>query len=184
MRTPEDAPTDADQLIRFGTIASVDLAAARCVIDLDDDSHTAPIRWIELRAGKTRTWSPPSKGEQMVVLCPAGEIGAAVALRGLSSDAFPAAGATLKELIEFEDGAVLSYDPEAHAMEVVLPAGATLAITAPGGATIIGDVTINGDVQCTGTVTADSDVVGGGKSLKGHKHTGVQAGAAQTGAPA
>ncbi|RSU73162.1 phage baseplate assembly protein V [Sphingomonas sp. S-NIH.Pt3_0716] len=184
MRTPEDAPTDADQLIRFGTIASVDLAAARCVVDLDDDSHTAPIRWIELRAGKTRTWSPPSKGEQMVVFCPAGEIGAAVALRGLSSDAFPPAGATLKELIEFEDGAIMSYDPVAHAMEIVLPAGASLAITAPGGATITGDLTINGEVRCTGTVTADSDVVGGGKSLKGHKHTGVQAGGAQSGAPA
>ena len=137
-----------------------------------------------MRAGKTRTWSPPSLGEQMVVFCPAGEIGAAVALRGLASDAFPPVGSTLAELIEFEDGAKLSYDPVSHAMEVVLPAGATLAITAPGGSTITGDVTINGNLVCTGTVTGESDVLGGGKSLKSHKHTGVQAGAAQTGAPA
>ena len=177
MRTPEDAPTDADQLIRLGTIASVDLAAARCIVELDDDSRTAPIRWIEFRACKTRTWSPPSEGEQVVVFCPAGEIGAAVALRGLASDTFPPAGNSTKELIQFEDGAVLSYDPQAHAMEIVLPAGATLAITAPGG------TTLNGDLHCTGTVTADSDVVGGGKSLKGHKHSGVQAGGSQTGAP-
>lgn len=184
MRTPEDAPTDADQLIRFGAIASVDLAAARCVVELDDDSHTAPIRWIEFRAGKTRTWSPPSEGEQVAVLCPAGEIGAAVALRGLASDSFPPAGNSLTELIEFEDGATLSYDPAAHALAFALPAGATLTINAPGGVTITGDATFKGDLHCTGTVTADTDVVGGGKSLKAHKHGGVQAGSAQTGAPA
>jgi phage baseplate assembly protein V len=49
-----------------------------------------PIRWIERRAGRTRTWSPPSQGEQVVLLCPGGEIGAAVALRGLFSSACPA----------------------------------------------------------------------------------------------
>ena len=184
MRTPEDAPTDADQLIRFGTIATVDLSAARCIVDLDDDSQTAPIRWVEWRAGKTRTWSPPSEGEQVVLLCPAGEIGAAVALRGLVSDAFPPAGNSSKELIDFEDGAVLSYDPSGHALEIALPAGATLKINAPGGIDVTGDAKFTGNINCTGVVTADSDVIGGGKSLKGHKHTGVQAGSAQSGAPA
>ena len=53
----------------------------------------------------------------------------------------------------------------------------TATIDAPGGMTINGDVTVNG------TVTATTDVIGGGKSLKGHKHSGVQAGGAQTGAP-
>ena len=177
MRTPEDTPTDADQLIRLGTIASVDLAAARCVVELDDDSKTGPVRWMESRMGKTRWWSPPSVGEQVVLLCPGGEIGAAVVLRGLASDTFAPAGNSTKELIEFEDGAVLSYDPEAHAMEVVLPAGGTLSIIAPGG------INLDADVHCTGTLTADVDVVGGGKSLKGHKHGGVQGGGAQTSAP-
>jgi phage baseplate assembly protein V len=35
-----------------------------------------------------------------------------------------------------------------------------------------GPVTATGDVRSNGTVTGDSDVVGGGKSLKGHIHTG------------
>jgi hypothetical protein len=43
--------------------------------------------------------------------------------------------------------------------------------------------TINGDVQVNGTLTASTDVIGGGKSLKTHKHGGVTTGAGQTGVP-
>lgn len=177
MRTPEDTPTDTDQLIRFGTIASVDLAKARCVVDLDDDSASPPIRWIEGRMGKSRAWSPPSEGEQVLLFCPAGEIGAAVALRGLSSDAFPALGDSLAEIIEFLDGARLSYDPEAHVLSVVLPDAGTVRIVAPGG------LSVEGDLDCTGTVSASVDVIAAGISGKGHRHSGVQTGAAISGGP-
>lgn len=44
--------------------------------------------------------------------------------------------------------------------------------------------TFSGDVQVEGTLTAAVDVIGGGISLKTHKHGGVQAGGAQTGVPA
>jgi phage baseplate assembly protein gpV len=53
-----------------------------------------------------------------------------------------------------------------HALTAILPAGATAAIDAPGGLTIRGDVTIEGKL------TASDDVIGGGKSLKGHSHPG------------
>lgn len=177
MRTPEDTPTDPDQLIRFGTIASVDLGAARCVVTLDDDSASPPIRWIELRMGRTRTWSPPSDGEQVVLLCPAGEIGAAVALRGLASDAFGPLGDSLTEIVEFLDGARLSYDPEAHGLVIALPSGGAVRVVASGG------VRIEGDLACTGTISADGDVQTNGISLKGHHHDKVQAGAALSGGP-
>lgn len=183
MRSPESTPSDPDELIRFGRIASVDLVAARCTVTIDEDGASGeavsgPIRWIESRAGATRTWSPPTVGEEVVLLCPSGTIGNAVALRGLANADNPAAGDTLTELITFTDGAVLSYDPEAHALVIELPGSGTLAITAPGG------ITIDGDVEITGTLTASEDVIGGGKSLKTHKHTGVQAGSSETGEPA
>ena len=177
MRTPEDTPTDPDQLIRFGTIASVDLGAGRCVVDLDDDSATPPIRWIEMRMGRTRTWSPPSVGEQVVLLCPAGEIGAAVALRGLASDAFGPLGDGLTEIVEFLDGARVSYDPEAHCLAVALPAGGAVRVVAPAG------MRIEGDLECTGTISAALDVIAAGISGKGHRHDKVQAGAAISGGP-
>lgn len=179
-RTPESTATDADELIRFGRIASVDLAAARCTVVIDEDAaegESPPLRWLHGRAGQSSTWSPPSAGEEVVVLCPAGEIGSGVILRGLSNTDNPPSGSTLTELVKFADGAVLSYDPEAHQLAFTLPAGATLAIEATGG------VTIDGDVSVTGTLTASVDVVGGGKSLKDHTHTGVQGGSGTSGPP-
>ncbi|WP_429275194.1 hypothetical protein [Novosphingobium gossypii] len=44
-------------------------------------------------------------------------------------------------------------------------------------------MTFNDAVTVNSTVTVSQDVVGGGISLKGHKHTGVQAGGAQSGGP-
>lgn len=177
MRTPEDIDTDPDGLIRLGKVASVDLAAARCTVTIDDDAETPPLRWIETAMGATRTWNPPSEGEQVLVLCPAGEIAGAVVLRGIVSDAFPAAGNSARELIRFTDGAEIAYDPESHELEAVLPAGATMMLVADGGITITGDITL------TGKLTASDDVIAAGKSLKTHTHGGVQSGGSTTGAP-
>jgi phage baseplate assembly protein gpV len=38
-------------------------------------------------------------------------------------------------------------------------------------------------VLIEGTLTARDDVIGGGKSLKGHRHGGVQSGSSHTAAP-
>lgn len=182
MREPEDTPAELGELIRFGAVASVDLAVGRCTIDTGD-VVSGPIRWIELRAGRTRTWSPPSVGEQVLLICPEGELAAGVALRGISSDAFPPAGDAVRELVEFEDGAVIAYDPVTHALEAVLPGGATARIVAPGGVTIDADVRILGDVAIEGKVDATGDVVGQGKSLATHRHLAVQPGNGVSGTP-
>lgn len=185
MSQQEDIPVDVSELIRIGTIASVDLHARRCTVrygDDDDedgeDAETPPIRWLAFRAGKTRVWSPPSIGEQVVLLCPDGQIAAAVALTGLEQDSFPLPAEGLAELIEFEDGARIGYDPEGHVLTAILPAGGTAVIDAPGG------MTIRGDLAVEGKITASDDVLAGSVSLKNHKHGGVEAGGAQTGAPA
>lgn len=182
MRSPESTPSDPDELIRFGRIASVDLAAARCTVTLDEDgasgeAQTGPIRWIESRAGQTRTWSPPSVGEEVVLLCPGGMIGNAVALRGLANSDNPPPGSTRTEMVKFSDGAILSYNPEDHALLFTLPPGATLDMIATGG------IRIEGDIALTGRLTASDDVIASGKSLKNHTHGGVQSGSSQTGAP-
>lgn len=185
----EDIPLDPATLIRLGVIASVDLAAARCIVRCGDpeegETLTPPIRWIMPRCGNTRIWSPPTVGEQVVLLCPDGEIGAGVALTGIIRDSFPPLGSTLEERIDFADGAQLRYDPEAHHLEALLPDGATATITAPGGLTINAQagVTINGDVTLNGTLTASEDVIAEGISLKTHRHGGVQPGSGQSAGP-
>lgn len=171
MTDDEDIPADLSTLIRLGTIVSVTFDPPRCVVrygdpDTDEDCETPPIRWVAGRAGKTRNWSPASEDEEVVLLCPDGQIGNAIAILGLNNDNAPPPGNTLAEVVEYQDGARIGYDPVGHALTAILPAGATAAIDAPGGLTIRGDVTIEGKL------TASDDVIGGGKSLKGHSHPG------------
>lgn len=183
----EDIPLDPSTLIRLGQISEITLSPPRCKVRFadpedGDGGETPSIRWLALRAGKTRIWSPPSVGEECVLLCPDGQIGNGVALLGLNNNTNPAPGSTLAELIEFDDGAVISYDPESHALSAILPSGATALIEAPGGLTIRGPVSIEGTLTATGDITG-ADVLAGGISLKSHKHSGVQGGTAQTGIP-
>lgn len=193
----EDIPADIASLIRIGTVLSVDLAQARCVVrygDPDDedggDAQTPPIRWLTPRAGQTRIWSPPSVGEQVVLLAPDGQIGAAVAIAGIWQDDFPPPNDSETETIQWKDGAAITYDPVAHDLLAVLPGGGTATITAPGGITLRGDVTIEGNLEIEGgaevrdDVIVQGDVEADGISLKDHVHNGVQAGMAQSGPPA
>lgn len=175
MRTPEDHPTDPDELIRYGVVSAIDLAGGTCTVRIDDGVETPPIRWIAPRLGAIRIWLPPAVGEQVMLLCPAGDIGAAIALGGVACDAFPLPASDPRALVRFSDGATLSYDPEAHELALALPDGGTVSVRA--------NVTVEGDLSASGTVTGDEDVIGAGKSLKDHKHGGVQGGSSQTGTP-
>ncbi|MGW8201913.1 phage baseplate assembly protein V [Sphingomonas bisphenolicum] len=189
MPSQEDIPADLSELIRRGSVSSVDLAAGTCTVrygnpdDEDGGAETPPLRWITMRAGKTRSWSPPSVGEGAIVLAPDGQVAAGVVLVGINQDGFPPPGDSLAELIEYEDGARVGYDPVAHALTAILPDGAIAIIEAPGGLTIRGDVTIEGDVSLQGRMDASEDVVADGVSLKSHPHRDVQAGSAQSGPP-
>jgi phage baseplate assembly protein V len=189
---PEDIPLDPAAMNRVGVVASVDLATARVTVLYGDpdgeEVESPPLRWLMPRSGDTRIWSPPSIGEQGLILAPEGDIAGAVFLPGLTRDSFPPAGSTSEEAMLFADGARIAYDPEGHVLNAELPEGATVNITADqvnitGPVSISGSVAIDGDVTVSGTLTADTDVVGGGKSLKGHKHTGVTAGGGVSGAP-
>jgi len=64
------------------------------------------------------------------------------------------------------------------------PAGKVVKVTAPNGINLNG-VTIDssGNLNCPATVTATTDVVGGGKHLKTHTHSGVTTGGGVTGPP-
>jgi phage baseplate assembly protein V len=169
-------------MIRLGTIEQIDLAEGSCRVRIgdlvsDDLPFAAP------RAGAVRIWAPPSVGEQVVVVCPEADLQAGIVLGGLFCDAHPAPAGDARCLIDFPDGTRITYDPDGHALTIAVAAGGTAEITAPGGLTVNGDVTINGKIDATGKVSSDDDVVGGGKSLKGHKHLSVQPGSGVSGTP-
>lgn len=165
IRSPEDAPTDPDRLLREGVVDSVDLAAGRMVVKLDDGAYTGPIKWFQPRA---RSFCAPEAGEEVMLLCPGGDIGRAAALRGLANPAFPPVGRDQGDVATFSDGARIAYDPVVHHLDFSLPDGATVAIVA--------NVVIEGDLRASGTITGDIDVIAAGISGKGHKHTGISRG--------
>ncbi|NBC35539.1 phage baseplate assembly protein V [Novosphingobium sp. FSY-8] len=183
MDSDEDIPLDPSTLIRLGVVTQVTMNPPRCRVrfgdpDADDgDVETPPIRWLAMRAGKTRKWSPPDEGEEVVLLTPDGQIGNAVALLGLNNDNAPPPGSTTGDLTEYEDGARISYDPATHALNAELPDGATALIRAA-------TITLDGNVHVTGTLSADTDVTAAGISLKGHRHAGIQRGGGTTDPPA
>lgn len=183
MDTAADIPRQLNNLLQIGQVSDVDAVRAICRVKTGD-IHTDWIAWLAPRAGKTRDWSAPSPGEQVLLLCPGGDMHAAIALRGLYSSAHAAPEqASNKHVTEYPDGARIEYDHESHCLKATLPAGGTAQLTADGGITLTGDVTIQGNVQVSQTLTAQTDVIGGGISLKGHKHGGIQPGNGNSGAP-
>jgi phage baseplate assembly protein V len=177
----DDLPAGLGELT-YGQIASVDLATGRVTVTVGD-IETQPIRWFTGGSSGTRTWSRPKAGEQVMIVAPSGDIAGAVALRGLDCTAFPPIGDPDRELVQFEDGAVLAYNPTSHKLEAILPAGATVSIIAPGGVTLDADVRITGDLLVDGKVAAAGDVKAGNVSLQQHKHLGVQPGGGISGTP-
>jgi phage baseplate assembly protein V len=192
MRAGDDNfENDLGDVANYGRVLEVDHSAGKIRVQLGD-VETGWIRWSTGRAGATRIWSPPSVGEQVAVIAPSGDIEGAFALGGFHSDERPPAGDSSRELIEFGDGAVIAYDPESHALEAHLPAGATVSIIAAGGVTIdasdgglsiTGDVTIEGELHVTQDIGTDADVTAGTVSLRHHRHGGVQAGGSITAEP-
>ncbi|SDK67958.1 phage baseplate assembly protein V [Billgrantia gudaonensis] len=164
-------------LVRLGTIAEVDHAAARVRVKAGE-LLTAWRPWIECRAGTTRTWNPPTVGEQVVLFSPGGDPAAAVVLTGLYRDAHPAPAdrADLWRAV-MPDGAVIEYDHAASHLRANLPGSAE--ITAPSGLVINADTTINGAVAING----DSLTHNGVNVGHDHPHSGVVPGSGQSGGP-
>lgn len=183
MTTLEDLEHRLGDLLRLGTIAEVDARAAACRVRTGE-IITGPLPWLAPRAGGVAVWSPPSVGEQCLLLCPEGDALCGLVLVGLFSNAFsaPASDPDLT-VVQFPDGAQLRYHHGDHRLEALLPSGGTAQVKADGGLTIVGDVSITGNLTASGTVTGQTDVVGGGISLKGHTHGGVAVGQAKTGGP-
>jgi len=196
MHRMHEDPSALINLIRYGTVQSVDVSRARMTVVVGGLT-TKPIPWVAPRAGATRTWSPPSPGEQVLVLSPGGNLGAAVALTGIFYDRYtqPSEGTADNVLIAFGDGAVLLYDHTAHLLKGTLPTGGRVELTAPGGFHLVGDVAVDGRLHVTQAatfdhtvhaaqdITSDADVKAGEISLRDHPHGQVQPGSGLSGKP-
>ncbi len=155
-----------ENLLRPGTIHAVDHASARVRV-ASGGLLTDWLPWFERRAGNVRTWSPPSVGEQCLVLSPGGDPANGMVLVGIASDEHPAPSTHPNiERTHYPDGTTVEYDHAAH----------TLRIDAP-------LVHITGEAVIQGPVTVATDVIADGISLVTHVHGGVSPGGSNTGLP-
>lgn len=105
-------------LIRSGVVTEVDIVQGLCRVQ-SGGIQTTWLNWLTTRAGRSRTWWAPSVGEQVLLLAIGGELDTAFVLPGIYSDDNPAPSASADAwLVEFPDGAVMSYEPETGALTV------------------------------------------------------------------
>ncbi len=172
-----------ENIVRFGSIDTVDLEKALCTVNLGD-IKTAQLNWLNIRAGTDSSWDPPSPGERCIVFSPSGELAQGVVLFGIYSEDNPAPAQSENiKLRKFSDGTVIQYDTSSHVLKATLTEGGKVEITASGGITLNGNTTINGSLSTTQDITSKADVKAGNISLSSHKHTGVKGGGETSGVP-
>lgn len=188
-----------ENLIRFGTIHSIDHPARRARVQTGR-IITAPLRWLEYRAGETKTWNPPTLGEQCIVLSPSGELGQGIVIYGAPSDIIDTPShAPEQHVIKFPDGATVTYNHQTSHLHIAGIRSATIQASEE----IIIDTP---ETRCTGNLTVAHSLVtaaeGGTATIRGnahflgtsvrhndrdigdtHTHSGIQPGGANTQEP-
>lgn len=169
--------------------ARVRLMFGRAIVRLVDDARLAQELQIDLLEDESQDAvehlqpygfaAHPHSGAEAVVGC----------VGGLRSHAIVISVADRRyRLKNLEQGEVGIYDDLGNIVvlkrgKIVITAQSKIEMTAPDGLKITANVEIHGNVSVDGEVTTTGDVIAAGKSLEHHKHSGVQAGAAQTGEP-
>lgn len=193
-------------LIRCGRVHEVRHARPPRVRVATGDLVTGWLPWVERRAGTTRSWNPPTQGEQVVVLCPEGDLSAGIVMYGLESQDHPAPSDNPDEWVEdFPDGARITYNHVSGALTArgiksgAVEASETLTLTCP-------DIKLDGNVTVTGLFTYQAGMSGKNGGVNGtkitgdlvhdqgelssngvvlhtHVHSGVQGGSSESGGP-
>lgn len=211
---PDDIYRLLQNLIRLGTVAEVRHTRPARVRVQTGDLLTTWLPWVELRAGATTTWNPPTVGEQVVLLSPGGDLASAIVLTGVDQDAIPHPSGNSDETVTlYRDGAREAYNHATGAMTITginslyVEAAESvhfktqqITLDAPQ-STSTGKHTVedllsylagmagkDGKGNST-AITGDITHVSGNLSSNGvvvhlHVHTGVQPGGSNTGGPA
>ncbi|SFD68025.1 phage baseplate assembly protein V [Thiohalospira halophila DSM 15071] len=153
------------RIVMVGTVEEVTAKPPRARVRIGD-AVTAPLLWVNARAGDTRTWDPPSIGEQVLLLSPSGRTEQGVVVAGIYGPDGEANGSSLTEArTDYPDGSWETHDEEAGDRGLKITGNATISVD--------GDVTVitkgNATVQADGNVEAEAggDVLAtaGGKAV-------------------
>lgn len=153
------------QILRDGTVHSVQASPPRCRVTFGSDPDTGKehltdwLPWFAHSDAERQDWSMPAVGSAATVLSAGGETTGGIVFAGLITDDQTPAGSTPTEHVtRYRDGASVSYDTASHAMNVSLPSGGTVTVTAPGGITLDSDVTVTKTLKVLKTIEAEGDI--------------------------
>lgn len=164
-------------LIRLGTVTEVQYQIPPRVRVKTGELETNWLVWGERRAGTTRTWDPPTIGEQVILLSPGGDLTGSVVWPAVNSDAHPVPTTDKNvHMVEYPDGATCAYNHQDGKMRVAgiknLVIEAAEQVTINCNAAVINanesvDIncpknTVNGELTVTGLLTYQSGMVGSG----------------------
>lgn len=204
MNSLADLQRRLENIVRTGTVEAVDLKDPKAprVRVRDGELVTGWLPFGTSRAGATRTWSAPTKGEQVVMLSPSGELAAAVVICGLYCAANPAPSSDPNEHITiFGDKTRMTYNDKTGLMvfsgmrDVLIRASGSVTLDTPqvtttAALTAKGLLTYEAGMSGAGGATANGDFTQSGGSLSsngvtldGHTHGGVSGGSDKSGAP-
>lgn len=168
-----EASRQMANLFRIGRVTALDVKAKRAKVAVAG-LETDWIPWMAQRAGRTRSWSPPRVGEQVVLGSPFGDLGQAIILGSLFQDDMPpSAESADQEAVLFPDGSTVDYNSATHTLTVNVVQGGSVVVNCQS-ATVkaAGSIMLDTpDVHVTGNVTVDGDVTAGPISLRNHVHT-------------
>jgi phage baseplate assembly protein V len=140
------------RLLRYGTIADADHAAARVRVAYDHDAEgnqirTAWLPWATHRAGADRTWWAPTIGEQVIVLSPFGAMECGIVLPAAFSTSAPAPSSDPNaHTTVYQDGTTITYNRGSHVLTL----------------NVMGDVVANVQGSVDAVVGGTVDLVAGG----------------------
>ena len=168
--------------VRNAVVVSFDPVANAIVANIGDattpvNTHPVP---VFTHAGSGKSWRPLKAGQQIILLCPDGDLANVVALPGGFHDKNPAPSQSAAEDIEAQRGAArLRTTDNAAFLECggssVEVQDGTITLSA-GGVTAV--VSSSGFAVTGGTVTHNGHDIGAD-----HRHTEVTSGPALTGPP-
>lgn len=167
-----------NNMIKRGTVHSVQLSPPRCRVSFGTDpinntEHLSGwLPWYTRADGQYQEWRVPAVGAPVTVISEGGDLRNGVVLAGLITDDQAPAGTSGETYVtRYGNGATVSCDTAANAMTITLPDGGALAITAPGGMTIKGDVEVEGSVKATGDVADKTGTLQAVReTYNGHTH--------------
>lgn len=168
-----------ESLIKIGVIHNVDYQQAKARVQ-SGKIISDWLPFLTLRTGTTVTWSPPTIGEQCLLLSPSGELNTGVIITGLYLKGQSPSNSQDEHVIKFSDNAVIKYNQKTHA----LTAEGISTARIQANESVTADtplVNCTGNVHVSGTVTVDGDVIASGISLVNHIHPGDSGG--KTGKP-